>query len=38
MKKYTKKDFLDYATAFNYDFNANTENFSCIDVIYGCTY
>jgi KaiC/GvpD/RAD55 family RecA-like ATPase len=25
MKKYTKKDFLDYATAFNYDFDEVTD-------------
>ena len=25
MKKYTKKDFLDYATAFNYDFDEATD-------------
>ena len=25
MKKYTKKDFLDYATAFNYDFDEGTD-------------
>ena len=25
MKKYTKKDFLDYATAFNYDLDEVTD-------------